>query len=516
MSDSDDRSVGFADLDDCRRAREAFDRAGYSDDGFRAALGITSVLTPTAAQLPPWLCRTRGGTPLHTLLRLFFLGVPVDAEDARRAVAPVPLEAWAAAHLLDVQDGTAMPLVRVITHQGLLLASDMPEAIHTMGAGSDYVMGMGKSTMLLSKVTVRRHCRRTLDLGTGCGVLALQAAGHSDRVWATDKNPRAVAFARFNASLNGVANLECLAGDLFEPVVGRRFDLIVGSLPFVIAPQARYLFRDSGMRGDQFCRQLVRLAPPNLEEGGYCQLLGNWAHGKGQSWQDALTGWFDGTGCDVLVYGGETQDASGYATTWIQDTESGGPDRFAQTYDRWMRFFEQEGIEAVTYGILMLRRAGGRRNWTCLEQTPDQFAGPCGDAVVQRFQVQDFLETLPDDRALLDTTFRLAPEARLEQQYSLTTDGLAAVAFRMLLLKGLVFETEVDARVVELVVRCDGRRPLRAVFEEIAASRGADLDALIPGGLVLVRQMLRRGYLLRADGPGVSPAANPGRVPYVV
>jgi hypothetical protein len=501
MSDAEDRTVGFADPDDCRRAREAFDRAGYTDEGFRAVLGTASVLTPTPAQLPLWLCHTRAGTPAHTLIRLFFLGVPVDVEAARRAVGPVPLEAWVGGRLLDVRGGTAVPLVRVITHQGLLLASDMPEQIHTGGARSDYVMGMGKSTVLLAKVTVRRPCRQALDLGTGCGVLALQAAGHSDRVWATDKNPRAVAFARFNARLNGVANLDCLEGDLFEPVAGRRFDLVVGSLPFVIAPRARYLFRDSGSRGDEFCRRLVRLAPPLLEEGGFCQLLGNWAHRQGQPWQDALAGWFDGTGCDVLVYGGETQDVSAYAATWIQDTESGGAEEFGEHYDRWMRYFEQEGIEAVTYGILMLRRRGGGRNWVCLEETPQQFAGPCGDPVLRRFQLQDFLESRPDDGALLGGRFRLSPDARLEQQYALSAEGLAAVAFRLHLLKGLVYDTEVDRQVVELVVRCNGQRPLRELFAEIAAARGADLDALVPGGLALVRQMLRRGYLLPADAP---------------
>jgi hypothetical protein len=499
MNAVSDSAVGFTAPDDCRRARDVFDRAGYTEEGVRAALGVSSVLTPSSAQLPVLLCRTRAGTPLHTLARLFFLGVPAGADAARQAVAPMPLEAWAEAALLDVHEGRAVPRVRVVAHDGLLIASDMPGQIHT-GASRDYVMGMGKSSVLLAKVTVRRPCRRALDLGTGSGVLALMASRHSERVWATDKNERAVAFTRFNAGLNGVTNLECLAGDLFAPVADRRFDLIVGSLPFVIAPQARYLFRDSGTRGDQFCRRLVQAAPPLLDGGGYCQFLGNWVHRKGQSWQEALAGWFDGTGCDVLVYGGETQDASGYATSWIQDTESGGPEQFAETYDRWMRFYEQEGIEAVTYGILMLRKASGRPNWVCLEQTPDEFAGPCGDAVVHRFAVEDFLQTQPDDRALLDACVRLAPVARLEQQYELTPDGLAATAFRLNLLKGLVFQSEVDAHVVELVVRCNGRRRLREVFEEIAAARGADLDALVPGGLALARQMLRRGYFL-AEGP---------------
>ena len=38
-----------------------------------------------------------------------------------------------------------------------------------------------------------------LDLGTGCGIQALLAAKHSERVVATDVNERALAFAAFNA-----------------------------------------------------------------------------------------------------------------------------------------------------------------------------------------------------------------------------------------------------------------------------------------------------------------------------
>src|SRR5690348_16233673 len=100
MSTAADSGFGFADPDDCSRARQVFDRAGYSEEGFRAALGAACILTPTATQLPLWLCRTRGATPLHTLIRLFSFGVPVDTDAARRALDPMPLETWAGAGLL--------------------------------------------------------------------------------------------------------------------------------------------------------------------------------------------------------------------------------------------------------------------------------------------------------------------------------------------------------------------------------------------------------------------------------
>src|SRR5262249_35646274 len=161
----------------------------------------------------------------------------------------------------------------------------------------------------------------------------------------------------FNAQLNGIHNVQCLVGNLFEPVAGRRFDLVISNPPYVISPTQRFLFSDSGVRGDHFCRNIVERSASFLEDGGYSQIMGNWANAAGQSWQESLAAWFDGSGCDVLVWGAETQDASDYATNWIQQTEPGQLDRFPALYDAWMSYYDREGIEAVTYGLITLRRS---------------------------------------------------------------------------------------------------------------------------------------------------------------
>jgi release factor glutamine methyltransferase len=73
---------------------------------------------------------------------------------------------------------------------------------------------------------------RVLDMGTGCGVNAILAASTATRVLAVDINPVAVAAARRNAELNGVADrVEVRQSDVFTDVDGR-FDLIVFDPPF--------------------------------------------------------------------------------------------------------------------------------------------------------------------------------------------------------------------------------------------------------------------------------------------
>jgi len=72
-----------------------------------------------------------------------------------------------------------------------------------------------------------------LDLGTGCGILAIFAATRGYKVTAVDIEPTAVSCARANAILNRVEDrVSALQGDLFAPVEGQAFDVVVFNLPF--------------------------------------------------------------------------------------------------------------------------------------------------------------------------------------------------------------------------------------------------------------------------------------------
>jgi HemK-related putative methylase len=73
-----------------------------------------------------------------------------------------------------------------------------------------------------------------LDMGTGSGVCAIAAARHAHRVVAVDINPVAVRCAQINAMLNHMDDkIEVMQGDLFAPVKGRRFDIVLFNPPFI-------------------------------------------------------------------------------------------------------------------------------------------------------------------------------------------------------------------------------------------------------------------------------------------
>ena len=497
--------IGFENNDDYRRTSELLEAVGYTEAGLEQILGQGNILNLQANDIPAALRRARDLSPLGTLVRLFFMGRPVPAEAARRAVAPLSLEDWLVAGLVGPakdKDNVA-PLVHFWPCQGLMLAVDLRFA-DIDGAVRDMVMPPGLTSVQLAWSMIRRPAARALDLGTGSGLLALLAAAYSEQVVATDKNERAVEFANFNAKLNGIGNVRAAAGDLFDPVAGERFDLIVSNPPFVIAPAQRFVFRDSGLRGDRFCRELIRAVPAHLEPGGYCQLMCNLAHEAGRPWQESLDEWFEGTGCDVVVWVQRTDDVAQYAMDWILSTESHDVDEVPRLFDVWMDYFEKERIEGVSFLLVTMRRTDGGPTWRYVDHPPCHVVGPCSEEILRCFDVQDLLAAAGDPQSLLDRRLRLSREVRIEQQHAMTDQGLQPLQVRLQKTGGLQYPMNIDAQIASLVAQCDGRRTLGELLAGMAAAVEVDPQRVFQVALPVVRSLVERRVLLAEEGPPVN------------
>lgn len=491
-------SFSFQDPADYRRLREVFEAAGYEDSGILEAVGTEDARSIKASDVPLLLNRTNRGTPLDTLIRLFLIEVPCDAGVVQRAIQPIELEKLAEAGLVAIHGKSVTAAAKLLPFKGLLVVYDLPTGLQN-AVLHDYVMGVGGSSLTLAGLIVRRQARMTLDLGTGCGIQALLAAGHSDRVLAVDLNPRAVRLAAFNAKLNGLTNVACLEGSLFEPVPGYKFDLVITNPPYVISPEMRYVYRDSGMEADQVCEMIVRQVPQFLEEGGYCQMLCNWVHPAGQDWRERLAGWFTGTGCDAWVIGYETQEPDTYASTWIRHTERAERDQFGERFEKWMAYYKQQGIEAISDGLISMRRASGRANWYRFDDAPQKTTAPCGDHIVRHFELRDFLATVKDDPALLSARLRAAPDVQLERHYKPSDEGWLEVPIQIHLNRGFCYSAALDPYVANMVLACDGKKPLGELMVQMASALGKEPSEIASNFCKIVRGLIERGFLLPVD-----------------
>ncbi|HEV8579344.1 MAG TPA: methyltransferase [Thermoanaerobaculia bacterium] len=92
---------------------------------------------------------------------------------------------------------------------------------------------LARTVAASSLASPRSAPARALDLGTGSGIGAVFAARRGFQVVAADLNPDAVRCARLNALLNRLEDrIEVRQGDLFAPVAGETFDLVLFNPPF--------------------------------------------------------------------------------------------------------------------------------------------------------------------------------------------------------------------------------------------------------------------------------------------
>jgi len=119
-----------------------------------------------------------------------------------------------------------------------------------------------------------------VDVGTGCGAIALALAAHlpAAQIIATDISPAALALAQANAESLGLASaVRFLRGDLLNPL-GQQVDIVVANLPYVRSDDWQRLpveircyepreALDGGRDGLRVIERLLRQAPPLLPSG---------------------------------------------------------------------------------------------------------------------------------------------------------------------------------------------------------------------------------------------------------
>jgi methylase of polypeptide subunit release factors len=451
------------------RVRDLFEQAGYTVDGARQLLGPVAGAALARDEIVPALRAARGGTPAETLLRLFWLQVPVPASAlpfddmvtlglversgdevrARVHVEPVESPRETGRRAGDSSPPSACGYV----------VSDLKARPGGVRLRPDHVVGQGGASGSLAQLVVHRSVDNLLDLGTGSGVQAVHLAGRAGRITATDVNPRALDLAGLSFALSGI-DAELLAGSLFEPVEDRTFDLIVSNPPFVISPDRRFGYRESGLPGDELCRRLVRQAPQYLADDGWCQLLANWLHVEGADWQERIADWIEGV--DGWVVQRDVQDPAEYAELWLRDSCEVGSPEYRSRYDAWLDYFESRKVTGIGFGWITLHRSGGEN--VRVEELRHAVDQPVGA------YVHDIVRARPDITP--GTTLRTAAGVVQEQIGPPGAEDPERIVLRQA--HGLRRAAQVGTVEAALAGACDGDLPLGPLLEAIAQLTGAD------------------------------------------
>lgn len=148
-----------------------------------------------------------------------------------------------------------------------------------VATSSDVFHPTSTTNLLLGGVRkfARRDAASALDLGCGCGIVAVALAKlvlPGAAIHASDISAEAVGLARQNAETHHLA-IDCRCGSLFEPWAGMRFDLIVDDVAGMAEPIARHsrwypphIHSDAGDDGARWIVCILSQAPEFLTPQG--------------------------------------------------------------------------------------------------------------------------------------------------------------------------------------------------------------------------------------------------------
>lgn len=470
------------------RLRGAFEAAGYTVEGVAERLGAQANGALGRNETTLAFQRTAAGDSLDTMIRLFLLQRAAPKELVEKAFPGCLTELLALGILKEAGHLIAAAIdVRPYAEddQHWWVIADLTPGLdgRREPMRSDYVLGIAPASLSLVKLTVPIKAGKALDVGTGCGIQALHLADRVGHLVATDINPRALRLTRWTAALNQI-DLDVRDGSLYEPVVGEQFDLIVSNPPYVIAPpaaDARLTYRETGFAGDAVVEQLVRQAPQHLTDGGWCQLLANWTCVRGQDWRERIASWTGDRSSWAVQR--EQLDPAEYVELWLRDAGLHGRPEYTSRYDAWLRWLDEQQVEAIGMGWINLRNTAGS---THAEEWPYEIEQPIGPYVLDRFER---IQGLPADLTGLYLT--TAEDVIQETTGQPGAEDPATIVLRRE--RGMRRAEQVDTVLAGFVGACDGDLSVGQILDALASL--LERDDLHAEYLPKIAGLITEGFL---------------------
>jgi SAM-dependent methyltransferase len=495
----------------CAALRARLAAAGFTTEWLAGSERIAPGEIEAARHpLVHWALARRAG-PAAALARLFCYADEVPARLVDEALGADLAAALREAGVVGPggRGGLRAAFVLLPFAEGLWILSD---EIH---AGRDAAMGPGQTTHLFAAALPGALPGRCLDVGCGAGSLALVAARRGAReAIGTDVNPRAVAIARFNARLNGVA-ARFLTGDLLEPVRGERFDLVVSQPPYVATPPGStpVTCLHGGPRGDDIALRLLGGLPRALSSGGHAMLLMDVPVFRGEPILPRFREALDGAGVDLVLLSAAGASPDGEAMAYAALEARGFGAAYEATVRRYRQQLEDLGVTGILQTLALLRPASRRSRGMAASLPVDSLDGLSWTRIESRLAALDVAAL--DDRALRSRALSFASGACWIEERS-RPDPAAEATIRVRFGPGglgadveladngaaLIEAIEAAASVGEAVTR----------YAELCRCQPAEVERAV---LDFVRNALGSGLLepRRGDAAEDAPGRGPGMPP---
>lgn len=342
---------------------------GFSPEKIKEALGLERLhdLYPLEySRLPLFVERlAENPCPLNQVISLLALGLPGNRDSIEQALGTENIDILCRTGLCTLEENILHAYFTILPFEDLLIATDkvflnVDDIIKDEYLSSDnLVWRLDKTSYIMARGLIRTPCKTALDMGCGSGLQSLLLSHYAEKVTGVDINPRAVNLAKFNARLNGITNAEFICGDLYQPVGGCKFDMIVSNPPS--APGlVRAWNREGGISGRELVDGILDGAKDHLEYGGTCQTTLHLGFNEEKDINLWLIKHLSESDFRSLIISHSDQKNS--AEYCLQEAyQKSGPrdySTFQRTYQIYRAGLKAAGIERICFGLLTAKFLG--------------------------------------------------------------------------------------------------------------------------------------------------------------
>ena len=484
-------------VDQFARVRELFVRAGFEETPICARAGIASL-----HELPVLQDRSafREPTdPQSLFVRLFLDCDRIPWSVVRTTLSDSDLEALESLGLVHAaHDDGAMcaSTVAIYPIEELFIASDRRHDFDSTASvpPSDLVFSpMTRETQRFLRLMPRESCDHLLDLCTGTGVAGLIAAAKFARqVTLVDIAARSVRFAAFNVALNALSNVRVLQGDVYEPVVGERFGVIVAHPPYVPALETEFVFRDAGVDGEQVTRKVIAGLGAHLAVGGqfFCECM--LTERRDVTLEERLREMLgaDGEEFDVVIAQGRTSNPLHY----LSDQARAGYSDF-DSLARWSEILEELKIEQLVFVSLLLERRANARPVITTRRALSPLTSAADMQWVLRWMVGTASWDMADMRRLLSSRPRTLPRTELRSRSTLHEGQWGVEECQLVTLAPFAVEAACPNWYATLLQFCDGRMTAREHLQYLRDTHAVPDTAPEDLFASMIRQLVDAGLV---------------------